>query len=759
MRTSFLARLAALLLALAVAPLPLTAHAGEAAPVQLMGPQLIDRRDRVMSFAYHDGLVHVLTRQAYYRWQPGDEIARQLPDVPAGQRPGAPDAPDGIDALFVYQGGLLALDALKGVVYDAGVTDTGLALTERLRLNWENFLEGEAPWQYVMTPEFATVIGDNLYVRKVNYQNLDTDLYVYSLLDGSMSPFPVTHLNNLVPYKDGRLLAVRYEPNKTDENGMPLPPTLQVMSASGGEPSAVALSLTRQARHGMGRMPLYYDAAADAAFVRNGDELTRLAGLENPQVTAYLSEGESADRTLTPGILPYKDGQLLVATQRNLFICPTDPETLAPVTTLSTNTNFMPRLTLGKAMLQLGNVRVAEDTDSAYEQSALFTQLMTGASPYDLLQVDTTYMDVQQLMRKGYLADLSVNPVLDEYVKDTLPLLDKATQLDGRVYAVPLQLQPTFLGVNTAVFKRLGREIPRTIPELIELARWWGEEGRHQAEDTILFDMHSAKRVMKELAFEAYKGSMMGRGEQLSFSMERFGKIMQDIDALPTEEWDLPLNYGSGDDDDEYLGEPAITPYAGYDPQYAYHAGQNEIAVALAFDDQSPAFAHAFCMLVAVPANSPRRDEAIRFLEAYVRSLDDMQRATFSRSWDKAVENPGYDWERRQAIASLDMVKARLSRAEGDAEKRELEASVQGQQENLDRIEQTGKYLLTQEQLGQHRALMAQVYVDDSLSRLANEALSRDGYMLHMYMDGALTLEQFVQQANDRIRLMTLEAK
>jgi len=40
-----------------------------------------------------------------------------------------------------------------------------------------------------------------------------------------------------------------------------------------------------------------------------------------------------------------------------------------------------------------------------------------------------------------------------------------------------------------------------------------------------------------------------------------------------------------------------------------------------------------------------------------------------------------------------------------------------------------------------------------------NAALSRDGYLWGMYMDGAISLEQFMQQANDKIRLMVMEGK
>lgn len=757
MRKHHLYLLLALVLTL-LTPLALAAQA-QSAPAQLLGAQLIDQNDNVTSFVYHQGMVHILTRQGYYRWQPGQDMARPLPDAPVGQRSYSPDMPDGIDALLVYGDALVGLDAYKGVLHDVTITDTGFTIAPRMTLAWEHFMDGEPPYEYVTPPAFVNIIGDTLLVRLDNWDNKAVDLYAYDLKTGTMAEWPVTKLFDIVPYKDNQVLAVHFDQDKCDEKTLlPLPARLVAISLDDYSVTDIPHALEEKGRHGLnGNLPLYYDAAADTIFVRNGNELTSLKDVQQPAVTANLAMGDGHIRTMTPSILPYQDDLVLVAAQSNVYVCSTDAAKMAPTTALRTNMNMLDSRTISKALLQLDNIRLADAADQSYSQEALLGQLMAGQADVDLLQMDAGGFDIQQLMKKGYLADLSDSPVIADMVRDALPTLQHITQLDGRVYTIPLSYQPVFLEVNLDVFEQMGRDVPATIPELIDLARWWGEEGHNTVEEVVLFDMHSAKRLMKELAFESYKAGMFGQGQPLVFDMERFGKVMQDIDALNTEEWDLPSNYGSGDDDDECLGTPAITPYMGYSAQHASDGGNRTIL--LAFDNNTPAYTHAHTFVVGVAANSPHKDAAIRFLEAYVQSMDELLRATLSRSWDKPVMNPTYEYTLQQIQDSLTQLQTQLEKTENAAERRELEAGLALQQEGLKEFQATGQYLMTAEQLAAHRKLMEQTYVDDSFSRLANEALSRDGYMLHMYIDGALTLEQFIQQANDKIRLMTLEAQ
>ncbi len=747
-----------LILAMLWCGLPMAALADDVPPTQLLGAQLIDLNDHVTSIAWHEGTLHILSNQGYLRWQPGQDAAIRLPDAPVGQRSTAPGAPEGVDALLLYKDSLLGLDTINGVLHDITVTDTGFTIAPRLTLAWDQFLEGEAPYQYITQPAFVNIVDDTLLVRVDNWDNKAVDLYGYDLETGQRTEWPVTNLFDIVPYKDNRVLAIHYNQNDRDESGMSSPAKLVTISLDDHQVIDIPLTLAQQGRHGVGgTLPLYYDAASDTILVRNQGELTSLADPDKPAVTANLPMGDSYTRTVTPSILKYRDDLVFVAAQTNVFISSTDPNTLTPITSLRTNTSFLNNITVSKAMLLESTVRVAPEMDGGFSQEMLLTQLMSGQADVDLLQMDARGFDIQQMIKKGYLADLSASPAIADMVRDALPPLAAITQWEGGVYTIPLSYQPAFLEVNLEVFEQMGRDVPTTIPELIDLARWWGEEGHETVEDVVLFDMHSAKALMKTLAFESYKASLLGRGLPLVFDMERFGSIMQDIDALNTESWDLPANYGSGDDDDEYLGMPAITPYAGYNAEYTQTLN-NKQSILLQFDADMPAMSDAFTYVVGVAANSPNRDAAIRFLEAYVQSMDPLLRATLSISWSDPVVNPRYEFELEQAQSSLTQFEAQLDKAEG-AHRTELENTVKLQREGVEEIRTSRQFLITAEQLQAHRKMMESTYVEGSLSRLANEALSRDGYMLHMYLDGALTLEQFVKQANDKIRLMTLEAQ
>lgn len=80
--------------------------------------------------------------------------------------------------------------------------------------------------------------------------------------------------------------------------------------------------------------------------------------------------------------------------------------------------------------------------------------------------------------------------------------------------------------------------------------------------------------------------------------------------------------------------------------------------------------------LVAVSATSPNQETALRFLEAYVQNVCEIDRALLSKSWKEPVINPNYENEMQQAREYLEQVQEMLRKTEGLAEKRQYEEST-----------------------------------------------------------------------------------
>lgn len=713
------ALLLALLLLALLLPLPKLALQAEEIPRQIMGSQLIDQNDRILSYAWFEDTLHILTGNEYYRWQPGQAQAQVIPGQRIHHFFARGERPPGLTALLMHEGQLLAIDGANGVVYTAQSTPEGLALTEKIALDWSDFTEGRPPDSYVDLPSFYNILNGQLFVRRSNYGEKSVDLYSYSLEDGTKRVHSVTLLNELIAYKDGQILSVQFDQNKVDpETYQQYPADFVVINPADDSLSTLPISLPSVHRHGVGgNIPLYYDQAGDALYVLNGQTLTSLADMNQPQALAHLpvDSGFGVFLGTTPAIQPYRDDLVFIAVAGNLFIRSLDPGKQQAQVTLRINEGYLDSKILRKTLLALENIRLEPHSGGWLDPQTVQNMFITQSLPFDLLLMDSENYDPQKLMQKGYLYALDGSQPLVDYASDAFDLFDQVTWLDGQLYLLPLGLSPSMVGFHTKGFAEIGRDFPTSIPELIALATWWGEEGHKTADGYVFFDLANAKYYLRDLAFEAYKASYYSQGKQLHFDMETFGSIMQQIDALKTDSWELPPNYGSGEEE-EYLGEALIIPYMGYDPLYAFSSNRENYQV-LSFDGKEKGFVRAHNTLIAIPASSTQKEEALRFLTAYVQNMAPIDRATLSKTWSEPIENPNYQQEIQQQEQYLAQVQERYDKAQG-AEKSQLEQELTEAKHSLEQLKTEGRYLMNAEDLQQHQQLMAQVFVYDSFSSM-----------------------------------------
>ncbi len=162
-------------------------------------------------------------------------------------------------------------------------------------------------------------------------------------------------------------------------------------------------------------------------------------------------------------------------------------------------------------------------------------------------------------------------------------------------------------------------------------------------------------------------------------------------------------------------------------------------------------------MLTAL-ARTKHPETVKEFLRLYVHYMAPENRAALSRTWTDPIPNPFYEEQMRNTQDSLAHYQQEIDKAEG-AQKREMEVNMARMQARYEQDMESTRYIFGPDTLKLHQNLMRHVYLDNSLSLTQNTALSRDGYLWGMYKEGAITLEQFMQQANDKIRLMVMEGK
>jgi raffinose/stachyose/melibiose transport system substrate-binding protein len=105
------------------------------------------------------------------------------------------------------------------------------------------------------------------------------------------------------------------------------------------------------------------------------------------------------------------------------------------------------------------------------ENKTLNTRAAAGDLP-DIVQLQS-YAAVQEFASKGYLLDLSDEPIMDSVIESAMP----AVSLEGKQYALPMDFAGIGIIYNKAIFDQYGLNAPTTYSELEEVALTLQENG------------------------------------------------------------------------------------------------------------------------------------------------------------------------------------------------------------------------------------------------------------------------------------------
>ena len=133
-----------------------------------------------------------------------------------------------------------------------------------------------------------------------------------------------------------------------------------------------------------------------------------------------------------------------------------------------------------------------------------------------------------------------------------------------------------------------------------------------------------------------------------------------------------------------------------------------------------------------------------------------MSRASLDARATEPIIDKDYDKkvaESERAIAQLEQL---VGRAEG-AEKSNLEENLKYTREYHERLKQSGQYLATAEDLARIHEIVGKLYVMDGLMNAQRRALYDEKSPLYQYYAGAITLDQFITQMDDTLRLVRME--
>lgn len=657
------------------------------------------------------------------------------------------DTAHGIGAMFAYEGKLCALNPLNGLVFSIEVKDGQAVYTDIATIKDTSLLfHEEDDWRYCITPSGLAVAGDTLVYLAEDWteQGQDNRLLLIGLKDGEMRRGKSKFVQCVTSYKDGKaLLLSRDDENAWDEKTQKVKP--------------FTLSL--------------YDPATDTeepAGEMDGnvsravysEKLDALVHVENCRIMAKKLSGESVQ----VGYIPMEYGYQMTVVGNSLV-------SGDMARSMSYDFRSDVSLTLYGSWLDEGtqafirqNPQVPVYTSSQYYDSLeqLSQAMVSGDTTFDLLRMNTTWSSFFILMNKGYCADLSGNETLMAYVNRLYPCFRDAVTKDGRLYAVPL----TAWGYDgwfaaTGVMEEMGLtydDLPKSLTELCEFITRWNDEW---AEEYPQFQpieyTENYKQAMFSYMLDAYLGYCTATGQEVRFSSPEFRAMMDAMEAMRVDEVERAA---TAENEDEVGYRQGLLMPNGGTVGY-FDDNQWRVMVPMSLTPDTDFYTGAELEVMFINPRSAHLEEALKLLECQAQAVE--QNASYSRvllaDCTDPVPNENYDRIVKNEQEYLRQMEIELEKAD-DADKKEWQAAIESQKAWMENNLEDMRWSISEEAIRHYvEDIAPHMFVKRPTFRNGNKDNSAPELdtLIERYQAGQMTMEQFIRDADSKIRMMQME--
>jgi ABC-type glycerol-3-phosphate transport system substrate-binding protein len=283
---------------------------------------------------------------------------------------------------------------------------------------------------------------------------------------------------------------------------------------------------------------------------------------------------------------------------------------------------------------------------------------MTGPGAADVYTIYSGNIDLGELYKKGYLADLSGNRAIEEIVDRMYPNVREALMYDGKIIAVPYDTYAYTFGINLKTLEEIGLtpdDAPKTYYELLEFIEKWIREYSADYPDLKLFEYSEYLNNQLINAILNAQNSYCGvQSEPLTFDTPVIRKLLAKLESIDF----TPLSENVSFDDDgnsrnrvivysmdgsdegsaplfEMHSQVSVNRYGGYS-MWEYEP------MPLSLDEGMPAIIDAHMNMLILNQKSSGSEEAMRFMQYYAENMYPAMRINTMPDENEPIENTYY---------------------------------------------------------------------------------------------------------------------
>lgn len=693
-------------------------------------------------------------QQELYSWKPGEEEPSLLLSgmteyvLPDGE------TTQGWTDFFLRNEEIWGINADKGAIIKLAIQDGKPVAEEVVPLEFDEFTYESGDYTYTKQLSGWQYVDGRLYVTMEDWnEGEQPHLYSFDVNTGAITAYESQFISKFTAYKDGKLLCLLYDSqNGYDSDAGKYKP----LSLSVFDPETD--SLTQVAAMENVRPydveALRYDKESDILYFVCPEKIYRMVSLAAPELCAYVPV--SYYRSYQGSGVAQLGSYVMVNGDTGVYVRNTDPQYL-PKDALIIYGSYASDAH-NTAVAKLDDMPVTFYDENYYSTAQELGQaLVSGENQIDILSVTLSYMDFQRLMEKGYCYDLSGSEKLSAYVNSLYPFLQEGITKDGKIFAVPLEMYTNTAGY-TRYLKDVGLIAPKTFLELCDFMQAWGDEEYYDTfSEYVPFSEANIKGGLYSLAFGMYADYLTATGQELTLDSPILREVFTAVENLDTSDWETKIDYETATEEDWnelYSKRELLTTYAS--PSVRYNGKDPwQTVQPITLTEDTPICIGAQVTVFFVNPRSQHLDAAIRYLEAYVDAISAIDKMAMCPGMNEPVENEYFEQSIIYYDEEIENLKKSLETAK-DADKAMLEEQLAQMQEMRDEYEAENRYSATEESIAAYRALDPYFFLTTP-SILNSDGSAEFNSLFSRYLNGQISLEQFINEGEAKLRLMRLE--
>ena len=678
--------------------------------------------------------------------------------------------------LFSYDELLYALNISSGIIYNIEIKGQIATLYEETSIDLEPLRNMAFGGDGYIEPPAQIIVQDDVMYIISNTQDMNGDiikLLSYDILNGwSFRERKAKFIQQLCTYKDGKMIALVMDPNTPFDINTQQRKTAVLCVY---DPLMDTLETLCDTEYSIGvpcTSGIAYDELNNRVYMQGNDQVFYWDNFDKKQVFADLIPVESYGNFCGRMFL-LSPSQIAVIDGRGIFIR-TNESTQDSIDSLRIYGGHMDE-GHNRAIKGLTNITNITFIKKEYKNAGELGQgIAVGDDDFDILILKSDSMNLLNFMSKGFSADLSESMIIQNYMSNLYPIITEAGMYDNSIFMVPVGLEMYgILSFSPTLIDQIeGVRVPKTFEELLKFIQTWNDELNDKHPDILPYASIDYRAEMSGLAIELQTDVMALQDKDFDFHDPYLKEMLISAAKLKTSnilsqiDWFDPE--AAADIDALYSKKAIIRANYGIDLELISETLNANSLFNIGYDDMLPMpiairegekpTVAVNVIMMAVNPNSKNFDSAVSYIESYVNNLDAISLSMMNPSLNEAIINPYYEMEIKAIDEELDRLKSLIKNVEG-AQRRELEAEYEAAEAYYAQRKVDRHFIVLENAISLYRSLLDNAYVQSRSG--VEELFADDGTRLlfNRYVSGQIALDEFLDEADRKLRIIRLEAE